>query len=81
MNYKIRIYNTYGNNKGNLSHEELFATFEKMTIRYKELYKKELGVYNATAWEYTEKIESGINWGINWHRISDTKMYNAMKEI
>ena len=76
MNYKLRIYNTYGSDKGNLNHEEYFATFEEMKARYNELYRRELGVYNATAWEYTEKIESGLNWGLDWHKIPDAKVFS-----
>lgn len=53
--YKLRIYKLNGKNKGNLDHEELFVTKEKMEKRYKELFKTELHGLNPTAWEFVDK--------------------------
>ena len=36
--YKLRVYKQIGFDKGNLDHEELFASKEKMDMRYKELF-------------------------------------------
>lgn len=48
--YKLRIYK----NTGNLDHEEVFDTKEKMDKRYDELFS-----LNPTAWKYNN----------NWERI------------
>ena len=50
--YKLRIYNTSGANKGNLNHEELFSTPEEMQKRYTELFVYNLFSLNPTAWAY-----------------------------
>lgn len=76
QNYELRVYTTTGRTAGTLDHVERFNTFDSMKARYKELHKKELGILNPTAWEYKELIERGINWGINWYKISDAIMQN-----
>lgn len=81
QNFELRIYNTMGRDSGMLHHVERFDTFAEMTTRYKELYKKENGLCNPTAFEYKELTENNINWGINWYKISDVTMYNAINEI
>lgn len=81
QNFELRIYKTKGFESGNLDHIERFDTFAEMTIRYKELYKKENGLLNPTAFEYKELIEHGFNWGFNWYKISDVTMYNAINKI
>ena len=50
--YKLRIYNTFGVNKGNLDHEEIFDTKEEMDKRYDEVFRKKLYALNPTAWEF-----------------------------
>lgn len=75
-NFKLRIYITKGSDKGNLDHEELFSTLEEMKARYNALYQRELLSLNATAWEHKELIEKGINWGLNWWKVSDAIMQN-----
>lgn len=52
--YKLRIYKLSGVNKGNLDHEELFDTKEKMNKRYEELFKNDLYGLNPTAWELVD---------------------------
>lgn len=49
--YKLRIYKTYGQDKGKLDHEEYFDTKELLDKRYKDLFKRELYALNPTAWE------------------------------
>ena len=53
--YKLRIYN----HTGNLDHEEVFNTKEKMDKRYDELFRYDLFSLNPTAWKYNN----------NWERI------------
>ncbi len=53
--YKLRIYKLSGVNKGNLDHEELFDTKEKMNKRYEELFKNDLYGLNPTAWELVDE--------------------------
>ena len=50
--YKLRFYQTSGIDKGNLDHEEFFATKEEVMLRYAEVFKKELFSLNPTIWEY-----------------------------
>ena len=50
--YKLRIYNTFGVNKGNLDHEEIFTTKEEMDKRYDEMFEEKLYALNPTAWEF-----------------------------
>lgn len=81
QNYELRIYRPVSRFAGELDHVERFDTFDNMATRYKELYKKENGLLNPTAWEYKELIEYGFNWGFNWYKISDVTMYNAINKI
>ena len=55
--YKLRIYKTYGPNKGDLVTEEFFTTCKEMIARYDELFVK-YSAYNPTAWvkHYNEWI-------------------------
>lgn len=53
--YKLRIYK----HTGNLDHEEVFDTKEKMDKRYDELFRYDLFSLNPTAWKYNN----------NWERI------------
>lgn len=46
--------------KGNLDHEELFVSKEKMDMRYKELFNWRDLALNPTAWE----LKNG-----NWERL------------
>ena len=75
MKYKLRIYKPVSDLMGDLDHEEFFLTFSAMVERYKELYKKESGLLNPTAWEW----KNNVVWGIDWYRISDVVMYDAIK--
>ena len=68
--FKLRIYCISGNNKGNLDHEEQFDTKESMKQRYKDLYQRELGLLNPTAWEY----KNDTIWGTNWYKLPDAEM-------
>lgn len=58
--YKLRVYKQIGFDKGNLDHEELFASKEKMDMRYKELFNLRALALNPTAWE----LKNG-----NWERL------------
>ena len=58
--YKLRVYKQTGFDKGNLDHEELFTSKEKMDMRYKELFNLRALALNPTAWE----LKNG-----NWERI------------
>lgn len=51
VKYKLRIYYLSGINKGNLDHEEFFASKEDMNARYDELFQKDNYGYNPTAWK------------------------------
>lgn len=55
MQYKIRIYHTFGPQKGNLKSEEFFSTAREMAIRFRELFRPGMFTLNPTAW----KSESG----------------------
>ena len=48
--YKLRIYVTFGPNKGNLDHEEFFNSIEELDKRYNELFDYKLFSLNPTAW-------------------------------
>lgn len=56
--YKLRIYKM----SGWIDHEEEFNTKEEMNMRYKELFRIELGSLNPTKW----KLVDG-----EWQRIRD----------
>ena len=58
--YKLRVYKQIGFDKGNLDHEELFVSKEKMDMRYKELFNWRDLALNPTAWE----LKNG-----NWERL------------
>lgn len=77
-NFKLHIYKPIDRLSGNVDHEEFFNTFAEMAARYKQLYKKESGLLNPTAWEYKNCTDCGINWGVQWCKISDVTMYNAI---
>lgn len=53
-NFKLRIYQLSGPNKGNLDHEELFPSYEAMVDRYEKLFVFENLSYNPTAWEHKD---------------------------
>lgn len=54
-NYKLRVYELTGCDKGNLDHEEFFPTQETMNRRYNELSEHiKTYVLRPTAWEYKE---------------------------
>lgn len=74
MKYKLRIYKPVNKWSGDLDHEEFFNTFDEMKVRYKELYQKEMGLLNPTAWEHREVIDNGINWGFRWAKFPDAEM-------
>lgn len=57
MKYKLRIYKTTGSNKGNLDHEEFFASFEQAKARYYELFDYNLFSLNPTMWELCDNDE------------------------
>lgn len=48
--YKLRVYVTSGQNKGNLDREEFFDSIEELDKRYKELFDYNLYSFNPTAW-------------------------------
>lgn len=58
--YKLRVYKQTGFDRGNLDHEELFASKEKMDTRYNELFNSRVFALNPTAWE----LKNG-----NWERL------------
>lgn len=58
--YKLRVYKQTGFDRGNLDHEELFASKEKMDTRYNELFNSRVFTLNPTAWE----LKNG-----NWERL------------
>ena len=52
--YKLRVYELSGSNKGNLRTEEFFASREGLLKRYREVFRKELYSLNPTAWQYVD---------------------------
>ena len=76
--FKLHIYKQIDRLTGNIDHVEFFNTFLDMAARYKQLYKKENGLLNPTAWEYKTCIDCGINWGVMWCKIPDVTMYNTV---
>lgn len=52
--YKLRIYKTFGADKGNLDYEEMFNTKDEMDKRYDEMFEEKLYALNPTAWELVD---------------------------
>lgn len=63
MQYKIRIYHTFGPQKGNLQKEEFFSTAREMAIRFRELFRPGMFTLNPTAWKNeSESADGEAHW-------------------
>ncbi len=58
--YKLRVYFTYGIDRGKLDHEEFFDTREEMDRRYKKIFVHKKYSCRPTAYEWN---------GNDWDRI------------
>jgi len=49
--FKLRFYKKSGSDRGNLDHEEFFATKEQAIERYREVFVRSDYGLNPTVWE------------------------------
>ena len=50
--FKLRFYKKTGSDKGNLDHEEYFATRDGAFARYREVFVRSDYSLNPTIWEF-----------------------------